>query len=788
MIHVLGVRHHGPGSARGLRDALAELRPDCVLIEGPPDAQDVLALAAHADMQPPVALLVYAPDEPRRAAFFPFAEFSPEWQALRHASQAGVPARFFDLPQRHQLALSAELVPAPPAEDAQNASADDQTEKSAGQSAGPLNVYAQLAQAAGYAEFEQWWEHVIELRGATLPAFDALREAMAALREPGLSHHTRPFEDPRLEPAREAHMRQMIREAEREGFVRIAVVCGAWHAPALMDLTDVSGDAALLAGLPKIKVSATWAPWTYGRLTFASGYGAGVAAPGWYDHVWRTSGQDARGQTIGWLARGAATLRAEGIEVSSAHIIEAARLAEALAAFRGRRMPDLSDLNEATLALMCDGNPALLTLIQRRMIVGERIGAAPADAPAVPLLQDVQREQRRLRMAVAAEPQQLDLDLRKPNDLDRSRLLHRLMLLNVPWGAFGGSSGKGTFRELWTVRWEPELSVGLIAANVWGNTIVDAATACARARADGVSREAHTSPELGSRPATPASLPELAKLLSAAILADLPDAVSHIMSRLHDRAATDGDVSQLMDALPALADVLRYGNVRRTDTGTVSGVVDGFVTRICIGLPGACASLDDDAAHDMLKRVMAVNGVVTLLQNPQHAEHWHTVLAQLAGRDTLHGLLAGRCARLLHDARVWAQVETAQRLSWALATAADPERAAAWVEGFVAGSAQLLLHDDALWGVIDDWVCGIGSEAFVRIVPLLRRTFGAFSGPERRNLGARAKEPRAREIRAGMAQAATDASFDRARAEAALPLVLQMLGLSPAAVPAREDA
>ena len=59
--HLFGVRHHGPGSARSLVRALEALDPDIVLIEGPPDANDLLPLAANVDLKPPVALLVYAP-------------------------------------------------------------------------------------------------------------------------------------------------------------------------------------------------------------------------------------------------------------------------------------------------------------------------------------------------------------------------------------------------------------------------------------------------------------------------------------------------------------------------------------------------------------------------------------------------------------------------------------------------------------------------------------------------------------------------------------------------------
>ena len=101
---LLGVRHHGPGSARAVRRALDAYRPDVVLIEGPPEADALVGLAAAEDMRPPVALLAYPADPKagggarRAASFWPFAEFSPEWQAIQWAVANGVPVRFCDLP------------------------------------------------------------------------------------------------------------------------------------------------------------------------------------------------------------------------------------------------------------------------------------------------------------------------------------------------------------------------------------------------------------------------------------------------------------------------------------------------------------------------------------------------------------------------------------------------------------------------------------------------------------------------------------------------------------------
>ena len=105
---IFGVRHHGPGSARSLLRALEQLKPDCVLIEGPPDANGMIRFVGREEMKPPVAILVHSVETPKDAVYYPFAEFSPEWQAMRWAIAAGAAVRFMDLPQSHALAIDAE--------------------------------------------------------------------------------------------------------------------------------------------------------------------------------------------------------------------------------------------------------------------------------------------------------------------------------------------------------------------------------------------------------------------------------------------------------------------------------------------------------------------------------------------------------------------------------------------------------------------------------------------------------------------------------------------------------
>ncbi|GIE88763.1 DUF5682 family protein [Actinoplanes regularis] len=929
-----GIRHHGPGSARAVLRELAAQQPDILLVEGPPEADELVRWVAADGLEPPVALLGYAADDPARAAYWPFADFSPEWQAIRWAVGNGVPVRFFDLPYAYRVgasdaggagaagvpqgalerkesgssgipegavvqvgdppagaggpdASSPEQAgsggsdapapkepgaggpdtatdsageppvvpggpdtsspaqagssgsdapspkepgaggpdatadsagepptgngrpdasppsqartgrpdaPAPPGASRPDATADsageppagndgpdasaaeragagadhpvgtgagagqpeqagdgtdqpEETRDGAGQPAGdgagqpvrPVDPIGELAAAAGYDDPERWWEDMVEHRG--VPVFEAIAEAMAAIREGAP-------EDPE-DLLREAYMRTVLREVRRR-HENIAVVCGAWHVPALTRKVPVKADAALLKGRRKGKVTFTWVPWTYGRLASRSGYGAGVTSPGWYHHLFT----NVDSVVPRWLVDAAGVLRAEGVPTSSAHVIEATRLAEALASLRGRPLAGLTEVTEAAEAVMCDGEPLRTELINRRLVVGERLGAVPDEMPVVPLAKDLTAQQRTLRLKPEATERELKLDLRKDIDLRRSRLLHRLRTLDVPWGEPAtGRRGTGTFREEWVLRWQPEFAVRLVEGSMWGTTVAGAATARVIRRA----RAAQT-------------LAEVTALLETCLLAELGEAYPHVLAALDTRAALDADIHHLMAALPALARTLRYGDVRRTDLAGLAAVTASLLKRICAGLPSAAGSLSDDAAKQLRDGIDRVHQAVSLLAEDELRELWLVTVESLARRPDLHGLPAGRLTRLLFDASRLDAAEVRRRLRLPLTIGTPPAHAAAWVEGFLAGGGLLLVHDDVLLGLVDAWLADVPAEAFEDVLPLLRRTFGTFDAGERRAIGERVAGPRAGATPTGVIM------IDTERAVTVLPALGALLG------------
>ena len=157
------------------------------------------------------------------------------------------------------------------------------------------------------------------------------------------------------------------------------------------------------------------------------------------------------------------------------------------------------------------GDEAVLRFVADALVVGDRFGQVPADVPTVPLQRDLEQAQKSLRLKPEALQRTLDLDLRQPNDLARSHLLHRLQLLDLPWGAIArlGRSARGSFHEVWTLQWQPEFALRLIQASRWGQTIAQAATACAIERSSKLE-----------------SLSDLSALVDRVLLADLEGAVA----------------------------------------------------------------------------------------------------------------------------------------------------------------------------------------------------------------------------------------------------------------------
>ncbi len=769
MHHLLGIRHHGPGSAKAVLSALEATPPDCLLVEAPADgiADFGLRIADCPDPQsairnpksqivPPVAMLIYDPKDLSRASYLPFAEFSPEWQAIGWAQQRGIPVRYMDLGMDANFALDEAERQNPQAalEFLEKMTPEERAFRS--------DPMAYLAQLAGYSDSERWWEVMFESAGNGAEIFAAIAKMMTALRE-GTDESPRTL-------LREAHMRQAMRQAMKDGFQNIAVVCGAWHVPALEGFEKIkaSHDAALLKGIKKIKTTATWIPWSYDRLTFQSGYRAGIVSPAWYELIFSDlPPRGGKNAATHWMVQVAMLLRKEDLDASSANVIEAIRLAETLATMRRLALPGIDELREAAVTTICEGDLEKLQLIENKLITGKKVGSVPDDIPAVPLQKDIEQAVKSARLtkywentdeewlgATAASPQG-GIDLREESGRLKSHLLHRLNLLGIPWGRpmeLNRHQSAGGFKEFWKLKWAPEFAIRIIEKGAWGNTVEEA---CVNF--------------LTKKTEETTALPALTLLVKQTLNADLPAAFDLLLRKLENLAALTTDVYHLMEALPPLAQIVRYGNTRGTDVRAVELVVQHLVPRICIALPAAVLNLDEDASKEAFDKLMGVNRALGLLNDPAFFSQWFDCIAHISDNLRVNGILTGACTRVLFDKKIRTEAETAIRMEYSLSPATPPLEAAQWLEGFLQGSGLLLLHNNSLWNLLDAWVDGLNEYIFRDTLPLLRRTFSRFSAPERERMLGLAKQGQVVE------KIAKVSDYEEGRAGRVLPLVKRLL-------------
>lgn len=694
-----GIRHHGPGSARALLRALEAQRPDLILIECPVDAEPALALAADPEMRPPVALLVYDPTDLQQASFFPFAEFSPEWQAMQFGFREKIGVRFIDF--QPKLIEKGDFFQ-------KTAPDDDEMPR--------LDPFALLAQIAGFSDHERWWEATLEHADhADDPAiiFEKITELMREMR--AAKNH------PETEETllREAFMRKNLRLALAEGFRNVAVVVGAWHAPVLEDVQNFKEkeDHALLKPfLKKTKTAAAWIPYTFERLATRSGYMAGVQSPAWYQILWENRPE----ASVRWLLQAARLMREQDLDASSAHVIDAVRLADATATIRGLPIAGIEELREAAQSTLGDGSAEKWQLIENQLIVGEKMGQVPPGSPVVPLQADFEKQLKSVRLGEVLKSTaalEIDLDLRQEPQLKKSRLLHRFELLGLQLATEKEARGReqGSFHEYWTAKWQPEITLRLIERGIWGSTIEAAATAFSQKK-------------IGETD----SLAPLVKLLDAVLKADLPALVAPLLKALENLAALTTDVLVLADAVPLLVRVLRYGAARKTDLLAVETVLNSIFPRICIGFPAVCAGLNEEAADEVFSKINAVNRVSELIADP--SKLWESALLGIANAQVSAPKLGGLATRILFDRQIFSKEKTAVRMSFSLSQGSAAGHGSLWLDGFLSGSGLLLVHQPGLWQILDEWVSGLSDELFRENLPLLRRTFSRFAPPERQKL------------------------------------------------------
>ncbi|GLZ80849.1 hypothetical protein Afil01_56560 [Actinorhabdospora filicis] len=667
--HLIGVRHHSPALAAAMPDLLAAAEPDAVCVELPQELGEWTRWLAHPGTLAPVACSVIdATGE--RLGFYPFADFSPELAALRWARENDVPVYAIDLPSGHPRG-------------------------SEFREHDPLS--AAFGRAAGVDDTEELWDRLVESRSYGADP-QALRRAALAVGV-AMRGEAGPSEADAL---REAWMRK---EIAATGASRPVAVIGSFHAAALIgDHTepDLSG--------PVAPVTCAVVPYTFALLDSRSGYPAGIRDPEWQQAVWESKGEATAVERHATrvITEVCGKMRAAGHAAGTPDALAGHSLAMGLSALRGLTAPGRREVIEALGSVLGQGDQlgraAAVARACEAVLVGDRRGELPPDAPRAGLLSHVEQACDELKIPRDGRAKQLKLaPHRSPLDRKRHALLTRTRVCGVPFGKRRELAGIGDQDSLgreWTVKWEPRTAATLDWLSTYGPTLAHAATGLLRQR--WIDPEATTAHRLG--------------FFEAAVEADLPGLLAEFTARMREDVVATAGLPELLTAYHLLG---RAG----TDPVLRAEVAAAAINAVG-GLAGSGEAADIRALAELVR-----------LSRAEHehlgAERLVWQLARLTEDASPPTRGAAAAALTLLDRRPhqWLGELAA---SWA--EDADGERAAGALRGALLVAGDLWDADPDLWEPLARRLESWPERDFWPRLPALREGFDALSTAARERL------------------------------------------------------
>ncbi len=698
-----GIRHLSPAGAYYLRGFLDERKPRLVLVEGPSDFGDMLSDIVRGETKPPIAVLAYTKEAPVRTVLYPFAEYSPEYQAIQWCHKHQVECRFMDLPSETFLAI--------PESGMQETEGEE----------GRMNVYEQLDRKSGGDGHDTFWERVMEQAGS-MEAYHLGANSFGA----NIRSFTEGTENDWAETAlREAYMRRQIRKAVDSGVEPqdIVVVTGSYHVEGLKNWRDADED---LSDMPKVGANHTLMPYSYYRLSTRAGYGAGNKAPAYYALLWEGLN---RGEPMyavySYLIRLAEYQRGKGNPVSSASVIEAVRLAMSLAQLRGGTIASLRDLRDAAETCLGEGSVSNIILATADTEIGTAIGALPDGVSRTSIQEDFYRQLKDLKLEKYRDitAQDLMLDLRENRrvsseksafiDLHRSFFLHRLRVIQVGFAQQQAvSQDNATWSEHWVVRWTPEAEIELVESALRGDTIDGAASFVMKERVESADK-----------------MGDIALVIEDACRCGMEKAVSYATAALQRMAVDAASVEDLAKTAHRLSIVVQYGNIRRIDAKPLEPILQQLFYRACLILESACVC--DDAASQVITAAMEQLNSAELAHDFLDSAEWIKVLDNISERDDLNTKLSGFAAAILLERGSMDTQQLRTEVSRRLSKGIPADLGAGWFEGLAMKNRYALIARLSLWESLNDYLVTLDDEEFKRALVFLRRAFADFSAAEK---------------------------------------------------------
>lgn len=747
-VNLFGIRHLSAAGAYHVKKYLDEINPDVVLIEGPEDATDIIYEMTKKGVKPPIAILCYTTEAPIHSVIYPYAIYSPEYQAILWANKNNKNCNFIDLPsgiksplyklqEKERVYLNAKKEESEHIEEC-----GDEDEENKGKISSRIKnridyynynsyLYDEIAKLGGEDNYEIYWERHFEHNLETGSYINGVSMHSSEMRK-----FTEEWEKEAdslsysINILRESYMKRCIQKYLDEGVnpEKIVVITGAYHVSGLLNNLPMTDDE--LDKLQKVSTKRTLMPYSYYKLSTFSGYGAGNHAPYYYEIMHKLMEENNLESLPSiYISKMSNLVRERHGYSSTATVIEAVRLAKSLQFMHGGTLPTLKDLHDASVATIGNGEIGHLLESFAMLDVGTNIGELPDGISQTPIQDDLKINLKNLKLEKykTVVAQDLSLDLRENIkvkskeaafiDLDRSTFLHRLKLLGIDFARqVSKNQDLASWAEQWVLCWTPEVEIQTVESVLYGDTIE---TAAAYMLKESIEK---------SKDAT-----EVAKLVKIACECKLFDSIHEAVKKLQDLTSESESFVEVASAAREISFIVQYGSIRKFDTESVIPILKQLFLKSSLLIMQA-SSCNDDAAKIIADNMAVIHNISQEHYEIVNDDLWLSQLKLLSQSDNKNPLLCGFAFSILLERSKVTDENLTVQISRHLSLGNTPEAGASWFEGLSRRNRYVLLSKVVLWEQIDIYLTELDDEEFKKALVCLRRAFSNFEPHEKNGI------------------------------------------------------
>ncbi|MEP7195482.1 MAG: DUF5682 family protein [Saprospiraceae bacterium] len=698
-IKIFGIRHHGAGSARRLFQALQNFEPEIICVEMPYESNQIIHQLKTNAHECPLALMFYNRDKPDQMMYYPFAEFSPEYQAMKYSFEKNIVLHAFDLP------AGLSLIPS-------NFKKNTEQSLTYNQKNIVNDPLGYLAKKSGYQDTERWWDAYFESWTEGEDLFEIINSLMLELRlnSDGLDDYET--------LVREEFMRTELRSLLKQNPKKLAIVCGAWHAPALCIPSSIPIVKMDLKNLQTVPINVNIIPWSYSRLALDKYYSAGVESPVWSQFIFKNPNL----AISSWLSYASQQMRKNGFQISTAELIDCERLATELANLREMPIAGIEELLDACIAVIGKGDEKRIQLIKNEIVIGNKSGSLEINNESLPLIKEFQQKLKSLGLKKywsAESKEKIELDLRKIKHLEISHFLHQAVLLKLDWCFPKSIENKtlGNFHEHWSFDWSIAQEISLAHTAIKGISIEDVIH-------EYIQEELEASNDFNA----------LALSLEHGLKANLIHLWPKLLDKINILSIHSEDIESLCMLIKPLISSITYGNVHKMDTQVIESIIQRIIPKIILKFGDQCSNIKEDKAKRMLSCLNLLFTFFLHSEDKSYNDLLKTELIIISTNEIVHPIIRGKVWNDLLNERWIGEEQFVTELNYQFRSQTDAQKTAFWMEGFLYQTNNFYLFQDQPLFLINEWLITLDEDNFRGILPLLRRSFSELNTSERRRI------------------------------------------------------